>query len=70
MILFQINNTEKVNVRCRIHHWSTEITDRLPHDHEFWKKPSECIYPEFAAVLSELPSKVEEQPFKEEEEDT
>lgn len=56
----QINNKEKVNVRCTLHHWSTELTERIPHVHEFWKKPKEPIYPEFAPILAEIPSRAEQ----------
>ncbi|KRT85109.1 hypothetical protein AMK59_1334 [Oryctes borbonicus] len=39
-----INNTERVKVRCRIHHWSTSIVDRIPYEYEFWKKPTSPIF--------------------------
>ncbi|XP_066245761.1 large ribosomal subunit protein bL9m isoform X1 [Euwallacea similis] len=52
-----INKTEKVNVRCKLHHWSTEIAERIPHIHNFWEDEVEPIYPEFADVLKELPKK-------------
>jgi large subunit ribosomal protein L9 len=32
-----INKMEKVKVACRIHHWSTEPSERLPYVPEFWK---------------------------------
>jgi large subunit ribosomal protein L9 len=32
-----INKFEKVKVACRIHHWSTEPSERLPYAPEFWK---------------------------------
>lgn len=56
-----------MTVRCRIHHWSTEPSERIPHIHEHWKKPAESIYPEFAPILAELPSQVVEEPVKEED---
>lgn len=43
------------------------MSERIPHIHEFWKKPTESIHPEFAAVLAELPSAVVEEPLKEED---
>ncbi|XP_066137483.1 large ribosomal subunit protein bL9m [Euwallacea fornicatus] len=52
-----VNKTEKVNVRCKLHHWSTEIVERIPHIHNFWEDEAEPIYPEFADVLKELPKK-------------
>ncbi|CAG9789314.1 unnamed protein product [Diatraea saccharalis] len=48
-----INKTEKVNVRCRIHHWATGL-DRLPSVDFHWKKPMEALIPEQAAVLEEM----------------
>ncbi|KFB40637.1 AGAP000950-PA-like protein [Anopheles sinensis] len=39
-----INNLEKARVRCRIHHWSTEPSDRLPYVFEHWKQNSEPLF--------------------------
>lgn len=52
----QVNNTEEVKVRCILHHWSTLITDRIKHIHEFWKQPLDCIYPEDKEIINSLPS--------------
>jgi len=52
-----INNLEKVNIRCRIHHWSTEITERIPHVHEFWKESPGPVFAEDATVLESMPKK-------------
>lgn len=52
-----INKQEKVNVRCRLHHWSTEVAARLPHVHNFWEIPAEPILPEQAPILEALPKK-------------
>nr|XP_021186397.2 39S ribosomal protein L9, mitochondrial [Helicoverpa armigera] len=49
-----INNTEKVNVRCRIHHWATGV-DRLPWEENHWKKPKEALIPEQASELEKIP---------------
>jgi large subunit ribosomal protein L9 len=46
-----INKTEKVNVRCRIHHWSTIPSDRLPYVFEHWLENAEPLFP------SEQPTK-------------
>lgn len=50
----QINKTEKVNVRCRIHHWATGL-ERLPWEENHWKKPYEALFPEQAQVLEAIP---------------
>lgn len=57
-----------MKVRCRIHHWSKLIADRLPPVPNYWKIPHEPVYPEFASVLEQMPSKVMEGYQKEEEE--
>ncbi|XP_028159601.1 large ribosomal subunit protein bL9m [Ostrinia nubilalis] len=49
-----INKTEKVNVRCRIHHWATGL-DRLPWTEYHWKIPREPLIPEQASVLEKMP---------------
>lgn len=59
LFFLKINKTEKTNVRCRIHHWSTDVTERIPHIHEFWKADTDPIYPEFSEVLKELPKRTE-----------
>ncbi|XP_063700163.1 large ribosomal subunit protein bL9m [Culicoides brevitarsis] len=41
-----INNLEKARARFRIHHWSSEPSERLPYIYEFWKKPSELLFPD------------------------
>ncbi|EAA04926.5 AGAP000950-PA [Anopheles gambiae str. PEST] len=41
-----INNLEQARVRCRIHHWSTEPSDRLPYVFEHWKLDAEPLFGE------------------------
>lgn len=38
-VTITVNNQEKVDVKCRIHHWSTKLSDRLPFTPEYWKLP-------------------------------
>ncbi|XP_049811268.1 39S ribosomal protein L9, mitochondrial [Schistocerca nitens] len=38
-VTITINGREKVDVKCRIHHWSTKLSDRLPYVPEFWNLP-------------------------------
>lgn len=52
--MFQVNNKEEVNVRCRIHHWATGL-ERLPWVPYHWKEPKEALVPEQAPVLESLP---------------
>ncbi|XP_013183024.1 large ribosomal subunit protein bL9m [Amyelois transitella] len=53
-ITVTINKTEKVNVRCRIHHWATGL-DRLPWVENHWKQPKEPLIPEQAPILEKMP---------------
>ncbi|XP_017785274.1 PREDICTED: 39S ribosomal protein L9, mitochondrial [Nicrophorus vespilloides] len=53
-VTITVNNMEKVNVRCKIHHWTTEVVDRLPHEKDFWKKKLDPVFSEDAAILAEL----------------
>ncbi|CAH2045348.1 unnamed protein product, partial [Iphiclides podalirius] len=53
-VTVQINNTEEVNVRCRIHHWAAGV-DKLPWEEFHWKKPREALIPEQAEVLEKIP---------------
>ncbi|XP_023011982.2 mitochondrial ribosomal protein L9 [Leptinotarsa decemlineata] len=52
-----INKQEKVDVRCRIHHWSTDVVDRIPYTHEFWEIPTEPILPDQESVLEAIPKR-------------
>ncbi|CAH1111349.1 unnamed protein product [Psylliodes chrysocephalus] len=56
-ITVTINKQEKVNVRCRLHHWSTELASRLPYVPRFWETPSEPILPEQKSILDTIPIK-------------
>lgn len=48
-----VNGLETAQVRCRIHHWSTEPSERLPHVHEHWKEPAE---PLLLGALADVPN--------------
>ncbi|XP_053678496.1 39S ribosomal protein L9, mitochondrial [Anopheles nili] len=39
-----INNLEKASVRCRIHHWSTIPSERLPYVVDHWKMDAEPLF--------------------------
>lgn len=39
----KVNNLETAFVKCRIHHWSTDPSERLPYVPEFWKEPAERL---------------------------
>lgn len=41
-----VNNVETVKVKCKVHHWSTNIVERLPYEVEHWKKTPEFLFPE------------------------
>ncbi|XP_053698294.1 39S ribosomal protein L9, mitochondrial [Sabethes cyaneus] len=41
-----VNNLEKARLRCRIHHWSTEPSERLPYVTDHWLQPAEPLFGE------------------------
>lgn len=43
VVVVTVNGLEKAQVRCRIHHWSSDTSERLPHVHEHWKEPAEPL---------------------------
>ncbi|XP_050295648.1 39S ribosomal protein L9, mitochondrial [Anthonomus grandis grandis] len=56
-VTVMINKTETVNVRCVLHHWSTDIKERLPYLEKFWLQEKEPIDPAFQPVLEKIPKK-------------
>lgn len=50
-----INKKEKVKVRCRIHHWSTDIIHRLPNVPFHWTLPAEPLFENEAELLTSMP---------------
>jgi large subunit ribosomal protein L9 len=58
-----INNKEKVNVRCRIHHWSTEPGNRIQSISPWFQK-AEPVFAEQAAVLEKIPLPIEKPKVK------
>jgi len=53
-VTLTINNREQVKVRCCLHHWTPDNTAQI-HVAEFWKQPSEPIFPEDKPILDSLP---------------
>lgn len=56
-IVVKINNLETVKVRCRIHHWSTDIKNRIMFTEKFWTQPSEAIFANQKEILETMPKK-------------
>lgn len=44
LVTVTVNNMEKATVRCRIHHWSTDPSNRLPFVYGHWKLPAEPLF--------------------------
>lgn len=44
VVTVTVNKTEKAKVRCRIHHWSTDPSNRLPYVLEHWKQEAEPLF--------------------------
>jgi len=56
LVTVTINNLETTPVRCRIHHWSTEVENRLPPSvDQIWTSPAVPLFEEEATTLSSLP---------------
>jgi len=49
-----INRKEEALVRCRLHHWSTSISNKLPFVEYPWTLKGEPIFPEDAEILQSL----------------
>lgn len=43
-VTITVNNLEKARLKCRIHHWSTEASERLPYAYQHWKEPAEPLF--------------------------
>lgn len=44
IVTITVNNLEKAKVRCRIHHWSTDPSERLPYVFNHWLEPAESLF--------------------------
>ncbi|KYM92844.1 39S ribosomal protein L9, mitochondrial [Atta colombica] len=53
-VTITINNREQVKVRCCLHHWTPENSSQL-YVNEFWKLPTDPIFPEDKPILDSLP---------------
>jgi len=54
-ITVKINNKESANVKCRIHHWATDIYDRLPVVKKHNEIRAELLFPEDKEYIPEKP---------------
>lgn len=48
VVEIKVSDQEKANIRCRIHHWSTDIRERLPYVFEHWNAEGESLMGEGA----------------------
>lgn len=62
-VILTINNKEKVNLRCRIHHWSTEPGERIQATNPWFKK-AESVFAQQAEVLDKIPLPIEKPKIK------
>ncbi|XP_059489120.1 large ribosomal subunit protein bL9m [Neocloeon triangulifer] len=53
-VTITLNKKEKVNLRCRIHHWSSEPSERI-YAHYPWFEKAEPIFAEQAEYLEQVP---------------
>ena len=56
-VTVKINNREEIKVRCKIHHWPSDVKDQAytEGDVPFWDLPSIAIFPEDQPILDSLP---------------
>ncbi|KAF6201870.1 hypothetical protein GE061_004266 [Apolygus lucorum] len=54
LITVTVNGLEKANVRCRIHHWSTNPSNRMPYVKYPCSLKTEPIFEEDAPILDKL----------------
>ncbi|ODM94907.1 39S ribosomal protein L9, mitochondrial [Orchesella cincta] len=54
-VTLTINGSEKVTVRCRIHHWATSLSEKLPRVRDHWKFPVDPIFSEDKKITKALP---------------
>ncbi|KAJ8867397.1 hypothetical protein PR048_031198 [Dryococelus australis] len=54
-VMVTINGVEQVPVKCRIHHWSTKLVDRLPYVQDHWLLPADLLFPGEQATASDDP---------------
>lgn len=42
-VAIKVSDQESSVIKCRIHHWSTDVRERLPYVFEHWKSPAESL---------------------------
>ncbi|KAH8407914.1 hypothetical protein KR222_000797 [Zaprionus bogoriensis] len=60
LVTITINKLEKATLKCRIHHWSTDPSDRLPYVVEHWKLPAEPLLDVSAPPVDQAPPQTTE----------
>lgn len=50
-----VSEQERATVKCRIHHWSTDVRERLPYVFEHWNAETDSLLSP-AAPVSEVAS--------------
>jgi len=50
-----INKCDKVQVRCYLHHWSSDPTRAIPEDENDFRRAVEPLFPEEAELLKSFP---------------
>lgn len=48
----KVSDQEKATVKCRIHHWSTDVRERLPYVFEHWKETGDTLLGESKSEAS------------------
>ena len=43
-VVIKVSDQETANVRCRIHHWSTDVRERLPYVQAHWNNEADKLF--------------------------
>lgn len=54
-VTVKLNNCEETKVRCRVHHYTSNLSKKIIYDVPYWELPSVPLFPEDEEVLNSLP---------------
>ncbi|XP_050590795.1 39S ribosomal protein L9, mitochondrial [Bombus affinis] len=54
-VIVKINNIEEVKVRCRVHHYTSNLEKKIEYDVPYYLLPSVAIFAEDQSILNSLP---------------
>ncbi|XP_076234268.1 mitochondrial ribosomal protein L9 [Calliopsis andreniformis] len=54
-VIVKINNCEETKVRCKLHHWISDLQNQIRNEIPIWNRPNVAIFPEDQPILDSLP---------------